>query len=607
MDQSNVRRAGDERGGGGAAAVRVESSAAPKFLPALAAFMGDIVRYAGPRALTTGLLVGAGAVLESLGLVLLVPILGVVVGSGKGGAFRQAAATVFGWFHADDAFRRLAVLLTAFGGLMLLRSIVSVRRDVRLAELQIGFLETQRVEVAERLAGARWDRLARLRHARITNLMSGDIQRVGAGVTFLLQTTVSVVILASQCALALLLSPGLALVAIALLALIGAALGPLVRRAQALGAFVTSANLRLLDSAAQFLGGLKLAVSQDLQQGFVDEFSDTLHALRTRQVEAIRQRSYGRLILTITTSAVGGVLVLVGFGLMHVPATVLITLILIISRMSGPVGQIQQGVQQVALALPAYAQVAELKQELAAMVAPPAPAAAAFPEGPVRFAAVTFRHPGDEASSSSHGVCGLDLTLEPGEFVGVGGPSGAGKTTFGDLLSGLLPPQSGAILVGGAPLAGPTLSAWRRGISYVSQDPFLFHDTVRRNLAWGSPEATEAQMWDALALTGAEEVVRGMEQGLDTVVGERGALVSGGERQRIALARALLRRPRLLILDEATNAIDVAAEATLLEQLKRLAPRPTIVLIAHRAESLAHCQRVLRLEDGRLAEAQAPL
>jgi ATP-binding cassette subfamily C protein len=212
---------------------------------------------------------------------------------------------------------------------------------------------------------------------------------------------------------------------------------------------------------------------------------------------------------------------------------------------------------------------------------------------------LAFRHL-DAAGEApgSRGVHGLDLTLRPGDFLGVAGPSGAGKTTFADLLVGLLAPQTGHISVGGRPLGGATLRAWRDGVAYVSQDPFLFHDSVRRNLAWANPQASEAAMWDALAFADAAALVRGLDGGLDGVVGERGTLVSGGERQRIALARAVLRRPRLLVLDEATNAVDLATERALLERLAALTPRPTIVMIAHRPESLALCHVVLRLEDG---------
>ncbi len=559
-------------------------------------------------AFVAGALMAAGAVFESLGLVLLIPILGIVVADpGRGGGvLRRLADELFRAVGAQTPFGRLALLLAIFAALMLVRAVVVTWRDVRLAELQIGFLESQRASVAELLGAARWDRLARLRHARITHLMSGDIQRVGAGANFLLQAALSVVMLATQCVVALLLAPALAAIAFVLLALVALALEPMVRRAQRLGRFVTGANLSLLDSATQFLGGLKLAISQNLQGAFTREFRATLEDLAARQVDSVRQRSYARLGLNLLSSAVAAAVLLIGFGWLHVPTTVLITLLLIISRMGGPVGQLQQGLQQVALALPAYDKVVELRAELASVGEPRQIAAASFPEGPVVFEAVSFDHDGDsDAGAAAGGVDRLDFTLPPGDFVGVCGPSGAGKTTFADLLVGLFPPQTGRITVGGKPLEGETLAAWRDGVSYVSQDPFLFHDSVRRNLAWANPAASEAEMWAALELADAAGVVRRMDRGLDGVVGERGALVSGGERQRIALARAVLRRPRLLLLDEATSAIDVAAERALIGRICDLDPRPTIVLIAHRPESLAPCRRVLRLEQGRFVEALA--
>jgi len=202
------------------------------------------------------------------------------------------------------------------------------------------------------------------------------------------------------------------------------------------------------------------------------------------------------------------------------------------------------------------------------------------------------------------GIEKVSLTIEPREFVGITGPSGAGKTTFADLLVGLFPPQQGRITIAGAVLTGPVLAAWREQVSYVSQDPYLFHDTVRHNLNWANPQASESEMWQALVLAGADDLVRRMDSGLDSLVGEYGTLVSGGERQRIALARAILRRPRVLVLDEATSAIDVASEHDILSRLRALAPRPTII-IAHRAESLALCDRVIALQVGRHVDSTA--
>ena len=153
--------------------------------------------------------------------------------------------------------------------------------------------------------------------------------------------------------------------------------------------------------------------------------------------------------------------------------------------------------------------------------------------------------------------------------------------------------------MGGVPLTAAALDPWRARIAYVAQDAFLFHGSVRRNLAWMAPDASEEAMWRALEIAGAADIVRRMDGGLETVVGERGTLVSGGERQRLALARAVLRAPRVLILDEATSAIDAAGERAILGRLRAFTPRPVIILIAHRAESLALCDRVLAFADGR--------
>jgi ATP-binding cassette subfamily C protein len=582
---------------------RLRARSGPGFAPSLRAFLADLARYAGAQAWIAGALVTVGALVDSLGLVLLIPLLGVVAPSTRTPSALHRAADVFlGYVGAQSALERLAALLALYGALMVLRAVIVTRRDVMMAQLQIGFLEAQRAAVAELLAGARWDQLVRLRHARITHLMSGDLQRVNVGVSFMLQSTVSLVMLVVLCVLAFVLSPVLASIALALLIVIGLALAPMIRRSQDLGRFVTEANLSLVDAAAQFLGGLKLAVSQNLQGAFTGEFRATLETVTRRQVDNVRERTSARLLVNLLSSAVGGAIVLVGFGFLHVPTLVLIAYLVIISRMSGPVGQIQQGLQQIAFALPAYEKVAELKRELASVgEARPPSHGAPFPEGPVVFERVSFRHAsGGEPGEPGGGVEDVDLILQPGDFLGVIGASGAGKTTLADLLVGLMPPQQGRITVGSRPLEGDVLAGWRDGLSYVSQDSFLFHDTVRRNLQWANPMVGEADMWRALALTDAEQLVRRMDKGLDSLVGERGALVSGGERQRIALARAILRRPRLLVLDEATNAIDVPTERRLLERIAALSPAPTVAMIAHRPESLALCRTILRLEEGRL-------
>ncbi len=354
------------------------------------------------------------------------------------------------------------------------------------------------------------------------------------------------------------------------------------------------AGQALMASAAGFLAGLKTAAAQNEQAGFVAEFAGAQREIRERQLVFQRQQARGRLTFALVSAALGALVVLLGFGWLAVSPAVLITLVLVFARMSGPAMQIYQAGQNFVFALPSFESVRALEAELRA--APGAGAAEPVPPppGPVALVAASYAHPG------GRGVRGATLSIAPGDFVGIAGPSGAGKTTLADLVAGLLVPQSGEVRVGGAALDPGLRAGWARSIAYVSQDGLLFHDTIRRNLSWGNA-VDEAAIAEALALAGADTLVARLELGLETVVGERGALLSGGERQRIALARALLRRPRLLVLDEAANAIDAAGEAALLDRLRALDPRPTILMISHREDSLKWCDRVLRVEEGRVS------
>ena len=199
----------------------------------------------------------------------------------------------------------------------------------------------------------------------------------------------------------------------------------------------------------------------------------------------------------------------------------------------------------------------------------------------------------------------ISLDIPAGKMTAIAGPSGAGKSTLADVLLGLLAPGEGEVCVDGVPLAGPDLHRWRRSVACVPQDPYLFHDTIRANLRWAQPGATEAEMWQALRLAAADGFVAALPDGLDTVTGDRGGRLSGGERQRIALARALMRRPALLVLDEATGQLDAENERRILDALESLRGRTTVVAIAHSPALLEAADGIVRLESGRVAATGA--
>ncbi len=574
-------------------------------LASLRRLAGDLTRDAGVRSVSTAAFVLVGAFVESIGLLLLIPFLSLVIDARTTPTFlQQAMDSLFRALSANTRAEKLAYLIAIFAALLLFRAFVIVRRDTLLARLQLGFMERVRSRLTHKLAAADWAVTSKLRHSTIVHVIGSDIQQLGVTTYILCHDSVTVVVLLSQIAVAVYLSPAMAAVAAVAVGVGAITLLPMLERARKFGAFVTSANQSLAEDTSQFMGALKLAVSQNLQDGFTKEFDASLANLTAEQVRYTRRQTLTQQAMTTTSSLVAAGVVILGVAVFNVPASVLIALLLIFTRINSPATQLYFDLQHLAQTLPAYEKITRLEDDLTADK--PASSVRAVGEaiparGAIQFRSVTFLHGHREGMRDDRGgVRAITLDLEPGSIVGISGASGAGKTTFADLLVGLYPQQAGTIFIGGTELRASTVGSWRDRVSYVAQDPFLFHDSIRRNLLWARPDADEPAIWDALAVAGIADFVRKMPRGLESIVGERGTLISGGERQRIALARAILRKPSLLVLDEATNAIDIDGEEALLGRLTDIAPRPTIVIVSHRTESLRSCERVFRFEDGRV-------
>lgn len=216
----------------------------------------------------------------------------------------------------------------------------------------------------------------------------------------------------------------------------------------------------------------------------------------------------------------------------------------------------------------------------------------------IRLEDITYKYPNTETLIFNH----ADMEIPIGSSVGIVGVTGAGKTTIVDILLGLLQMESGRILADGTDVNGH-YAAWLKNIGYIPQTIFMIDDSIRKNIAFGVPEEEidDEKVWRALKEAALDEFVKSLPDGVETGIGERGIRISGGQRQRISIARALYEDPEVLVLDEATSALDNETEAAIMDSINRLHGRKTLVIIAHRLQTIEKCDMVYRVADGTIS------
>jgi ATP-binding cassette subfamily C protein len=367
----------------------------------------------------------------------------------------------------------------------------------------------------------------------------------------------------------------------------------------------------------EHLSNLKSVKACDAEERDVQQFAALCGEMARHAVGAAKQQAAATFRFEVGSLAALGAAIFLALGVLHVQAATLLLLLAIFTRLMPQLGSMQSQAHQFASILPSFDHVLAIEAECAAHAEPQALEAGSPQTSAVgglnlqrefRLENVWFCY---ETSDSDRGqefvLHGIDLAIEAGALTAVVGPSGAGKSTIADLVNGLLQPTRGRLLLDGRELVAAELRQWRRQVGYVGQETVLFHTSVRENLLWAKPDATDVELREALHQASAGFVYE-LPRGVQTVVGDRGVLLSSGERQRILLARALLRKPTLLILDEATNALDVENEARILDAIRDVMQSSkqegrgalTVLMIAHRPSAMRRADRIFEMEGGRI-------
>ncbi|MFZ1742294.1 MAG: ABC transporter ATP-binding protein [Pontixanthobacter sp.] len=564
-------------------------------------YLADIWRDSGPQIPKAAVLVAAGAILEGIGLLAILPLAALITGNADTEVGKWVLSAMSNLGLNTELTRALA-LTSGFLILLGLRNLVIRLRDLHLFQLGLGYVDRWRMRLIAAISDASWSTVSTLRRSDFEHAINSDVARLSTSTDQMLRSAASVALSLVQLGIIAALSPLLLLLVFALLSISLLLTLPLMKKANRLGKKLTMTGRRTFNVLGDFMSSQKLARLNNAEVEFQQKFADSICDIQFNQLTYMSSQIAARGWFQMASGFAVTAALLVGVFVLKTPLSVLAVTILVLVRLVGPIQMIAQTGQSLANALPAYAELQKTLQDLAKAATqhefkPPATVKRTGPASMV-LDAVSFTYP----SSSEHILESVSFAIKPGELVALVGPSGAGKTTLLDIASGLLQPTSGTVLADGRPLDSEAeMREWREQLAYLPQDPFLFDSSLRENLLWCARTTDEADIRSALKLSAVDRLTDYAREGLDIRAGERGQALSGGERQRICLARALLRKPRLLILDEATNALDARLEDQILESLKAKRSEFSILLITHRAETLRHADRVITLENGRIA------
>ncbi len=533
----------------------------------------------------------AASLTDGIGLATLLPIVTLAT---DGAGDSELNRAILDALAAIGIAPRLGPLLFVFATALCLKAALQIvaMRYVGYAAAEVS---TQlRRQIIAAVLQARWRFLVKESMGRVANSLGVDATRAGKGY---LQTAIFAahsVQVAFYVVFAFVVSLQLAIAGFLIGLVVAAALHVLVRLARKAGWRQTSRTQQLVVSLSDTLNNIKPIKAMAREEPFSRLLEKRIGQLRNSlRVQVITTESLGNfqdMLVAILLS----VTFYFAFGVWQVMLAELVVMGFVMLRIVSSIGKVQRAYQKAVTLESTFLNCTRLIEEAQAEAEPnPGRATPSF-ERELRLEHVTFRH-GETTILDD-----VSMEVPRGELTVLIGPSGSGKTTIIDLMLGLHRVDAGRILIDGKPLDDIDLKQWRHLLAYVPQEQMLLHDTIEANVTLGDDGISRSEVEKALRLAGCWDFVAAMPDGLDSVVGEKGARLSGGQRQRIGLARALVLRPRLLILDEVTSALDEATAVAIAEQVRRLSRGVTVLAVTHRREFLDVADRVYQVEQGRV-------
>ncbi|AZO56783.1 MULTISPECIES: ABC transporter ATP-binding protein [unclassified Mesorhizobium] len=568
----------------------------------VAAFGAVIAQIGGRRTWTALLFLILGSLTEGISILLLVPLLHLVGRADQDFAVRLPNIDFVRWLVPGGTLQ-LTTVLCALVGLVAVQAAFNRFKSVYMARLLFDFINRLRMNLFESIGKARWGVFTRMRGSDLDHALTGDIDRVQGAAFSLLMLVQIAVLLAGYLVISMFISPVMTAFAVVIGIVMFIALQPFRSRATAFGRILTTNRQDQYRTVSEFLGGIKVAKSLNVEASYFAQLQATLEKMKADNIAYVRNSSIGTAVFQVASVVGLSVFIYVALVRYNLSLAEIVVLLLVFMRIAPRFMDMQTQAQQVLINLPAYTAMRSLQARFDAEREPghveSGDARKLTLDTGLNIRDVSFAYDGGAGKAV---VSDITFGLPAGKVTALIGPSGSGKSTIADILLGLLEPTAGKILVDGVEVDAGNRRRWRDQVAYVPQDVFLLHDTIAANLRLAAPQASNDELWTALRAAHAGEFVERLDLRLETVVGDRGVRMSGGERQRIALARALLRKPSLLILDEATSALDWQNQSLIARSIDGLRGAMTILTIAHRPSMIAFADWVVAMEDGRVVE-----
>lgn len=541
---------------------------------------------------TGAVLTFLGGITEGISLVLLIPIVAAAVPEQAG---QVSQIPLIGQLLVDLA-PSLASLLCVFVGVVGLQALLQRYKSLYNNKIMLQVGDKIRLLLFERVAMANWDAISNKRVSDINHVLISDTGRMLLSAAMMLTLFQAVTMLAVYMLIAAAVSWQMALFATGVGFTLFTLLYPIRRRSTAHGSELTQMLQGQNNVVLEFISSIRLAKLFTAEDRHVRQYLAYLSNIRERSHSYVRLTSSGALFFQVSAAVVAASFVWWSIEVHNLDVARIGVLLVIFIRLAPKFNIIQDATQQYLANIPAFANYRAMveyfnnSRETDREIREPTPRLSQN----LRFEQVSMQF----VEATAPALKSVSIEIAAKRITALIGPSGSGKSTIADLALGLTSPHFGSITADGIEIQGRNRRAWRSSVACVPQDAFLLNDTIRQNLRLGGPQASDTELWASLEQAHIADLVRSLPQGLDTVVGERGSRFSGGERQRIALARALLRKPQLLVLDEATSALDWESQNIIAAAIEALRGELTILTIAHRPSLIAFADDVIAMESG---------